>query len=253
MRRRLSPEEQFTQAAHVRELVDVLCAFLEGRKDRAEIARWMGTGWRDEGTRGRVFHDHPGAHEVFSSLEDIEQRYGDDFLVRREDVAVYVEWLTTRGERDVIAPRPLACVFRSIDTLATEMRGTTVRFFLEGLGWLDHARFVSAATGRGFWAVAPFERAGCTEIRVARGTDPTEAAQDLVESLALDTPEVEWMEPQIDHAQLPRWSLWRQDDNGQRYEMSTFLSYSRAVRACAAFDARGHKQMYWVRRQGQGD
>ncbi|MDC3961934.1 hypothetical protein [Polyangium jinanense] len=251
MRRPLSPEEQYTQAARVRELVDLLRAFLEGRTDRVDIARWTCTGWREAAAAKGGFPDHAIARLVFMSLEDIERRWGDDFLVRREDVTGYVEWLTTRGY--LMASLPLAAVARSIDSLVTEMRGDTVRFFLPGLGWLVETCFASAATGRGFWAVSDLERGSGLEIRTIRGDDPTEAAQDLAEALALDTPEVQWIEPRIDLAALPRWSLWRQDDNGQRYEMSTFLSYSRAMRECATFEARGHKQMYWVRRQGQGD
>ncbi|MDI3289615.1 hypothetical protein [Polyangium sp. 15x6] len=252
MRRPLSPEEQYIQTERVRELVDLLCAFLDGRKDRAEITRWRRTGWRNAEVDGGGLQGQGMACLVFDCLDDIERRRGDDFLVRREDVAGYVAWLTTRGERGAIGPRPLAAVARSIDSLVTEMRGDTVRFFQPGFGWLVETCFVSA-TGRGFWAVSDLERGAGLEIRTIRGDDPTEAAQDLAEALALDTPEVQWVDPRIDVAALPRWSLWRQDDNGQRYEMSTFLSYSRAMRECAAFEARGHKQMYWVRRQGQGD
>ncbi|MDI1482679.1 hypothetical protein [Polyangium sp. y55x31] len=253
MRRPLSPEEQTIQAERVRELVDLLGAFLEGRKDRAEIARWMGTGWRREGVRGRLIAHHPLARIVFSSLAAIEKRCGDDFLVRREDVTGYLEWLTTRGQRRLISPDALAEVTLSLDTLTAETRGAAVRFFLYGLGWCVETHFVSAGTGRLFWALALLDRPSPVEIRGVRGDDPTEAAQDLAEALALDTPEVQWIEPRIDVAALPRWSLWRQDDHGQRYEMSTFLSYSRAMRECATFEARGHKQMYWVRRQGHVD
>ncbi len=43
-----------------------------------------------------------------------------------------------------------------------------------------------------------------------------------------------------------RWSLFRQDDNGHVFLMSTWPSRAEAEAARAAFEARGHKQMYWV-------
>lgn len=43
-----------------------------------------------------------------------------------------------------------------------------------------------------------------------------------------------------------RWSVWRQDDNGQRFRISSGHSRVDAERACAEFEAKGHKQLYWV-------
>ena len=43
-----------------------------------------------------------------------------------------------------------------------------------------------------------------------------------------------------------RWSVWRQDDNGQRFRISSGHERLDAERACAGFEAKGHKQLYWV-------
>jgi hypothetical protein len=39
--------------------------------------------------------------------------------------------------------------------------------------------------------------------------------------------------------------VWRQDDNGNRFLISTGHERAEAERICAEFEARGHKQMYW--------
>lgn len=44
----------------------------------------------------------------------------------------------------------------------------------------------------------------------------------------------------------PRFMLWRQDDNGQRFEVAGFETRDEADRARATYEARGHKQMYEV-------
>lgn len=42
------------------------------------------------------------------------------------------------------------------------------------------------------------------------------------------------------------YRLWRQDDNGQRVLMATFADRAAAEAEAAAFEARAHKQLYWV-------
>ena len=42
------------------------------------------------------------------------------------------------------------------------------------------------------------------------------------------------------------WRLLRQDDNGNRFVLATFASRSDAEAQRRAFEARGHKQTYWV-------
>ena len=42
------------------------------------------------------------------------------------------------------------------------------------------------------------------------------------------------------------WLLLRQDDNGNRYEMARFATREAAEHAAAEFQARGHKQLYYV-------
>ncbi len=43
-----------------------------------------------------------------------------------------------------------------------------------------------------------------------------------------------------------RWTVWRQDDNGIRMAISSGHSRSEATHLCAEFEARSHKQLYWI-------
>ncbi|HIB64861.1 MAG TPA: hypothetical protein EYO33_07080 [Phycisphaerales bacterium] len=47
------------------------------------------------------------------------------------------------------------------------------------------------------------------------------------------------------------YQLWRQDDNGNEFMIETFLSENEAEEAKKEFEAKGHKQMYWVREQSE--
>jgi hypothetical protein len=43
-----------------------------------------------------------------------------------------------------------------------------------------------------------------------------------------------------------RWIVWRQDDNGNRFEVARRESRAEAEELAATMEARGHKQTYWV-------
>jgi len=43
------------------------------------------------------------------------------------------------------------------------------------------------------------------------------------------------------------WSVWRQDDNGNEIRMASLLKESEAQALVDEFEARGHKQMYWIK------
>jgi len=42
------------------------------------------------------------------------------------------------------------------------------------------------------------------------------------------------------------WIVWRQDDNGNRFEVARLASRDEADRLAAEYESRGHKQTYWV-------
>ncbi|NUT17939.1 MAG: hypothetical protein HOV77_02020 [Hamadaea sp.] len=45
------------------------------------------------------------------------------------------------------------------------------------------------------------------------------------------------------------WVVWRQDDNGNRYEVARHASREAADAQAAELESRGHKQVYWVAKQ----
>lgn len=45
---------------------------------------------------------------------------------------------------------------------------------------------------------------------------------------------------------LPLWQVARQDDNGNVFAMRSGLTYAEALALTQVFEARGHKQSYWV-------
>jgi hypothetical protein len=52
--------------------------------------------------------------------------------------------------------------------------------------------------------------------------------------------------------ELPdRWIVWRQDDNGNRFEVARKDSRTDAEELAAVMQARGHKQLYWVARAAE--
>jgi len=50
----------------------------------------------------------------------------------------------------------------------------------------------------------------------------------------------------MDTDPTPRWIVWRQDDNGNRYEVRRFTDRAEAEELAERLEARGHKQLYWV-------
>jgi hypothetical protein len=50
-----------------------------------------------------------------------------------------------------------------------------------------------------------------------------------------------------------RFTLWRQDDNGNVAEVATFTSLADAEAAKEEYERRGHKQLYWVKRSNESE
>ncbi|MER5459062.1 DUF5954 family protein [Micromonospora sp. NPDC002389] len=52
--------------------------------------------------------------------------------------------------------------------------------------------------------------------------------------------------PEADAERPERWIVWRQDDNGNKYEVARKESRADAEDLVAVMEARGHKQLYWA-------
>jgi hypothetical protein len=53
-------------------------------------------------------------------------------------------------------------------------------------------------------------------------------------------------DPEVPDGGPGGWKVWRQDDNGNQYEVSRHGTREEAVSVATAMEARGHKQTYWV-------
>jgi hypothetical protein len=42
------------------------------------------------------------------------------------------------------------------------------------------------------------------------------------------------------------WVVWRQDDNGNRYEVARFDDQDEAQARANSLEATGHRQIYWI-------
>jgi hypothetical protein len=106
---------------------------------------------------------------------------------------------------------------------------------LEVTVWLFHL----APDGTGL-EVAPDELANVEIHANARDTE------HILFHLPFKVGEVSKWVPDTTVAASRDWTLLRQDDGGNRFEVSSFTSRCEAEAAAAEFEARGHKQMYWV-------
>jgi hypothetical protein len=44
------------------------------------------------------------------------------------------------------------------------------------------------------------------------------------------------------------WTVWRQDDNGNRFPVESFPDLNAAEQLAQELESHGHKQLYWVSR-----
>ena len=42
------------------------------------------------------------------------------------------------------------------------------------------------------------------------------------------------------------WSLWRQDDHGNRFLIKEFSDREEAEKSMKHYESKGHKQIYWI-------
>lgn len=54
------------------------------------------------------------------------------------------------------------------------------------------------------------------------------------------------VEPQASERSANGWSVWRQDDLGNRFEVRRGLARDAAERLARELEAGGHKQTYWA-------
>lgn len=66
---------------------------------------------------------------------------------------------------------------------------------------------------------------------------------EVLEVLEITSTDLSWYDEKI---KFHSHELWRQDDNGHQFLIEVFLCRANAVKAMREFEARLHKQTYWV-------
>lgn len=225
-------------------MLQLLRRLRDGGATRADVHDWT----RAVHSQGpdTLFRGNATACWVFDSIWNIESTSAGRYLVDSLEIATYVRWLE---EGD--AERVVELVSLKFDIPALEERVglPAVRVYIDGWAWTEWLRFGSAATGRGFLARAPLRGSVEGAVAVIAAPEwgvPADVLADLLETLAIDLEDVEIFHRSIATDELPRWQLWRQDDNGARYPLRVFSSRSKAMAVAGSFADLGHKQVYWV-------
>ena len=66
-------------------------------------------------------------------------------------------------------------------------------------------------------------------------------------------PEESRREPLSNGKECRNWSVWRQDDNANTFLVQANLTESEALMVVREYEARGHKQFYWVRKDAKNN
>lgn len=239
-------EQHALMRQRVLDMIRVLVEAIHGRITRADVVAWSRTIWPNGSGQGGPFRRHGTASTVFDSIYNLDR----DDVVREHDLRAYVRWL---AEGEALQPddAPIAVLHgRPSDWLPTPALDAPVRCWIDGLGWHEGVQLACPATGRPLMATSRLEPSNserAVSIMMRAGDDAREAVLDLFETFAIDERDVVYLDPRVQVATLPVWQLWRLDDNGNEFQMETFRSRAKALETQARFEARGHRQSYFVR------
>lgn len=117
--------------------------------------------------------------------------------------------------------------------------------FEDGLGETKSAAFLTE-NGTQFFLQEYLPNSKNSLMQVFLLNDKKTLSNDLdevLEVLGLTLKNLTWFDESI---KLQPYELWRQDDNGHKFLIETFSCRADAVKAMKEFEARLHKQTYWV-------
>jgi hypothetical protein len=233
------------------ELVRRLRGFLDGHETHASLMLWARAVWGDSQV-GPVDTNRV-ATAILMNLWNAASRSfrGDEqgsYILRGMDVAEYLR-LLQRGS--VTAPvREVGGLKAPLRTFAAQLGIEPERHVVEGLGWFEVLQFASPGSGRVFVMNRSLEHVDVetlpTDVVADMGMDAPEVLRDLFETLVIDLADVAWLADGFAAIALPRRTLWRQDDNGNRAAVATFTGVRKAEAALRHYDTSTHKQVYWL-------
>lgn len=221
-------------AEGVRRFVEVLRQFASGAVGRAELQAFARAKWPSSRGQGTPFPANGATSVAFGSCWN-----ATDLELRPSDVDAYVQWLTVGTSA---CPVRVCAVTFSAAQLGERLSLPTVRYLVDGLGWVESLEFASPITGRQFSAESSVEGAPRNSfVRASDGPPEPSALLDLCNTLGIDGAECF-----LEHEEPIRWLLWRQDDNGHRSVLASFSALLKARNELARLESSTHKQMYWI-------
>lgn len=117
-------------------------------------------------------------------------------------------------------------------------------FYADGLGESKIASFITISETPFFIEEFPFNRVVQTYIGCLYNIETlSNDLDEVLEALEITTKDVFWHDEKI---KFQPHQLWRQDDNGHKFLIETFPCKADAVKAMKEFEARLHKQTYWI-------
>jgi|GEM_PF-1800227 len=120
----------------------------------------------------------------------------------------------------------------------------THRVLWDGLGRGGFAQFRSSAdefVAAQWYPDAPQEHVDLIAL------DPAHLIEFL-SWIGIDREGLSWEDERLRSAAWPTFQVWRQDDNGHDFAVSTHSTEAQARAVAQGFEDRGHKQLYWVER-----
>ena len=238
----------FETQSRVAAIAARLESFVAGRESAESLSNWASALWADGGSeKGPVPSNRVATHALIDMM-NASVSVGGAPAYRAVDASTCLQEL--RRGPDVPLGQNLATSAIRVDEVATRLALKSRRSVLDGLGWQAAVKFASLATGRAFAAHQSLEESAGPAAPLSfvcrEGEDIHDALIDLVETLACDLADLDWVHPIAAVDRLPKWVLMRQDDHGVVVEVEAYSGRRKAEAALRHFDALTHKQTYWV-------
>lgn len=140
--------------------------------------------------------------------------------------------------------RPTAQINVKTSDLAKKFDLTFEDYYESGMGITKVGNFMTE-TGIQFY-LQEYPTINVINTYIGCLNDPETLGKDLdeiLEALGLTSEKIIYL---YEDVKLIPHELWRQDDNGHKFLVETFICKTDAVKAMKDFEGRGHKQTYWV-------
>ncbi len=228
------------QARHHEDVRAVVEQLVAGTLSREQAQAWA----RERYTYGMPLNgDTTGVLNALVALDEVDAR-GRPF-VGEVELRSYLDVL--RRGTPLGTPDPILALAFDIDALAARVGGQVEHWLETGLDWQAELQWATRASGRCYRARASARERKPVTVHRMHGVEPLVAIIDVFEDLALDERDVVLAPdfvPLLE--QLPRWALWRVDDNANHFEIERSTSFAKLELHERTMRERGHRQFYWI-------